>query len=382
MSWSSKPERDLSSVSLFAGLPVTKVSMTDIQKQIVQYDEAIRLKRFEESATLREKRDAVLKKLRDEFVKMRDVGRDVPTFEWFNQGSYEMGTGIDPTNGDYDIDVGLDFNVAKEKYPDPVKLKELVFEALDGHTPLGTAIRRSCVTVNYQVAGEQAYHVDLAVYACDNPESTPHSLHIAKGKQHSETAHRFWESSDPKGLTAWVEERFSGDAEKQFLRAVRMLKGWKSFLFEHNGNGAPSGIGLTIAAGRWFQPEVSYDAVTKVTTCDDRKALRNLVDAMIRNFDTIVSTENPGKTAVKLTVKLPVSPWNDVFTRMTEGQMATFKIRLEKLREVLDEVSREEDPVEACKKMQAQFGERFPVPPKQDTAQPRGRAITSSGVSA
>lgn len=356
--------------------------MANIQKQIVQYDEAIRLTRYGENATLVKRRDAVLNKLRERFKKMREEGREVPTFEPFNQGSYEMGTGIDPSNGDYDIDVGLDFNATKASYPDPVKLKELVFEALDGHTPLGTVIRRSCVTVNYQIDGEQAYHVDLAVYACDNVESTPHTLHLAKGKQHSEAAHRFWEPSDPKGLTEWVERRFEGEAEKQFLRAIRVLKGWKSYLFDHNGNGAPPGIGLTIAAGRWFQPEVTTDPVSKVTTCDDRKALRNLVDTMIRSFTTIASAEKPGETAVRLRVDLPVTPWKDVFTRMSEGQMATFKMRLEKLRDLLDEVAREEDPVEACKKMQRQFGDRFPVPAKEETAQSRGRAITSSGVSA
>ncbi len=174
--------------------------MTNIQKQIVQYDEAIRLTRYGENANLVKKRNAVLNKLRDEFAKMRQDGRDVPTFEWFNQGSYEMGTGIDPANGDYDIDVGLDFNATKGRYPDPVKLKELVHEALEDHTPLGTVIRRSCVTVNYQIDGEQAYHVDLAVYACDDVVRTPHTLHLAKGKQHSEAAHRFWESSDPRRI--------------------------------------------------------------------------------------------------------------------------------------------------------------------------------------
>lgn len=356
--------------------------MANIQKQIVQYDEAIRLTRYGENATLVKKRNAVLNRLRDEFAEMRKNGREVPSFEWFNQGSYEMGTGINPANGDYDIDVGLDFNTTKETYPDPVKLKELVHEALENHTPLGTKIRRSCVTVHYQIDGEQAYHVDLAVYACGNVEATPHTLYLAKGKQHSEAAHRFWESSDPKGLTTWVENRFANEAEKQFLRAVRILKGWKSYLFDHNGNGAPPGIGLTIAAGCWFQPEVATDPVTKVTTCDDRKALRNLIDMMIRSFTTIASVENPGQMAVRLTVSLPVSPRNDVFKRMTEGQMATLKMRLEKLREVLDAVAIEEDPVEACKKMQKQFGDRFPVPAKEDTAQSRGRAITSSGVSA
>ena len=122
--------------------------------------------------------------------------------------------------------------------------------------------------------------------------------------------------------------------------------------------------------------------MTKVSTFDDLKALRALVDSMVRNFTIVASTETPGQTAVRLAVTLPVTPWNDVLKRMSEGQMATFKARLEKLRDVLDEVSREEDPIEACKKMQKQFGDRFPVPTKEETAQSRSRAIASSGVSA
>lgn len=68
--------------------------MADIQRQFQQFDEAIRLKRFNENATLREKREAVLTRLRDGLAAKRRQGHPVPTFEPFNQGSYQMGTGI------------------------------------------------------------------------------------------------------------------------------------------------------------------------------------------------------------------------------------------------------------------------------------------------
>ena len=127
--------------------------MANIQKQFEQYDDNIRLTRYNENTTLVERRDAVLQKLRDRFGAMRNEGKGIPSFQWFNQGSYEMGTGIDPENGDYDIDVGLDFNAVKSQYPDPVALKELVYDALKDHTPLGTSVRRSCVTAKYQTDG-------------------------------------------------------------------------------------------------------------------------------------------------------------------------------------------------------------------------------------
>lgn len=356
--------------------------MADIQKQFEQYDDKIRLKRLDENATLVKRRDAVLNKLRDRFDAMRKEGKDIPTFKWFNQGSYDMGTGIDPENGDYDIDVGLDFNAPKTKYENPVTLKEFVHDALKDHTPLGTDVLRSCVRVKYQIDGEQAYHVDLAVYTCDDTEADPRALYIARGKLNSAAEHRAWERSDPKGLSKWVAERFKDDEEKQFLRAIRTLKGWKSCQFDHNGNGAPPGIGLTIAAGRFFRPEVIVDSVAEMVTFDDRKALRALVDAILRNFSMTASEEAPGTFVERFVATLPVIAGKDVFSKMTDTQMVAFKEKLTKLRDLLDEVHREEDPVEACTKMQKQFGDRFPVPPKEDTAQPRKRAITSSGVSA
>ncbi|HEU4412852.1 MAG TPA: nucleotidyltransferase [Polyangiaceae bacterium] len=356
--------------------------MANIQKQFVQYDDIIRLTRYEENATLVKRRNAVLNRLKSRFAAMRDEGKDVPTFRWFNQGSYEMGTGIDPKNGDYDIDVGLDFNVAKSKHPNPVDLKALVYEALKDQTSLGTVVKRSCVTVRYQIDGEQVYHVDLAVYTSEDPEVEPRRLYLAKGKLNSGEEHREWEPSDPKGLAKWVAERFRNEAEVQFLRVVRALKGWKSCHFDHNGNAGPPGIGLTIAAGRLFRPEVAIDPVSKKVTFDDHKALRALVDDMLRSFSTITSEEKPGTLVERLVVTLPVSPDKDVFTKMSDSQMATFNTKLEKLRILLDEVQREEDPVEACKMMNKRFDARFPVPPKEETGQSGGRAITSSGVSA
>ena len=105
--------------------------MADIQRQFIQFDDAIRLRHFDENATLREKRDAVLDRLTGGLVSLRKQGSKVPRFEWFLQGSYEMGTGVYPAEGDYDIDVGLYFDCPRAAYKDPVALKELVRKALD-----------------------------------------------------------------------------------------------------------------------------------------------------------------------------------------------------------------------------------------------------------
>ncbi|NVI98865.1 nucleotidyltransferase [Myxococcus sp. AM009] len=358
--------------------------MAIIQSQLIQFDDKIRLRRFDENKELREKRDIILGKLRGRFEALRKEEKlDVPTFEHFNQGSYEMGTGIHPEKGDYDIDVGLAFNCAKTKYLNPVDLKILVDDALEGHALLGSEVRRSCVTVRYQKEGELAFHVDLAIYTYDNPDSPTRRMFIAKGKRGSGENDRHWEESEPRKLTDWVAGRFvDEEQQRQFLRVIRALKRWKTKKFATDGQNAPSGIGLTVAAGQWFKPQVTVDPFkSTTTTIDDLKAMRNLVDTMVSHF-TPTSTKADGSTLYRLAVTLPVAPGTDIFTKMTEGQMTTFRERLTQLRDCLDQVKNEVDIVEACKRMQDQFGDEFPVPEKDSTGRKAGPAIVSSAVSA
>jgi hypothetical protein len=356
--------------------------MADIQKYIEQFDDGIRLKRFDENKTLREKRDAVLNKLRDRFRAWRDEDKDVPSFESFNQGSYAMGTGIQPAKGDYDIDVGLKFNCATSDYKNPVDLKVLVADALEGHTEIGTVIRRSCVTVFYKIDGEQAYHVDLAVYAYDDPKSASRRLYLAKGKRNSDESNRLWERSDPYGLIRSVENRFADDDdEAQFLRSTRILKRWKTERFSHEGNGAPSGIGLTIAGCWWFTPQITRDTFANTRSFDDLRALRHFADRLVSCF-TVVGLRADGSSLYRLVATLPVEPYNDIFAKMSDEQMTNFRDRLISLRARADEAIEEPDPHESCKIMSRELGDEFPVPEKAATGQVRGRAISTAGVSA
>jgi hypothetical protein len=356
--------------------------MANIQTQFEQFDKDIRLKRFDENEVLREKRDAILRRLREKFAAMRRNGADIPTFDPLNQGSYEMGTGIQPAKGDYDIDVGLRFMCSKAKYPNPVDLKVLVADALEGHTELGTHIRRSCVTVYYKLEGEQAYHVDLAVYAYDDPESPTRRLFLAKGLLDADAQNRWWEESDPQGLSNWVEQRFTDkDEELQFLRIIRALKRWKTERFKMDGDNAPSGIGLTVAAGQWFRPRVTRDALSKTPTFHDLEAMQDFISVLVGKFRQVGSKPD-GTLLYRLEVPVPVAPKEDIFKKMTLGQMTTLRDRLIQLQELLARAAKEKDPVDACKLMQKHFCDEFPVPDPSATAQSLGRAISSGGISA
>ena len=100
--------------------------MPTLQDEFIAFHNEIKLGTYEENQTLREKRDLLIddlaKGLKDE--KVPDTGKAL-TFSKFDQGSYAMYTGIIPPDNDYDIDVGVIFDIKNNEY-DPVKLKKLI----------------------------------------------------------------------------------------------------------------------------------------------------------------------------------------------------------------------------------------------------------------
>lgn len=350
--------------------------VANVQKQFTDFHEQIKLKRYDENATLCEKRDRVLKRLKDNLEKLfSDKGLTAPTFTPFNQGSYAMGTGIKPLNGDYDIDVGLRFDISKDDYEDPVEVKQWVLDALEGHTQR-VEMRRPCVTVFYSQDGEPIYHVDLAIYS-DEPDG---KMYIAKGKPSSSEEYRVWEVSDPQGLIDLVGNRFddANDA-KQFRRIIRYLKRWRQEKFASSGHAAPTGIALTVAAYHWFIPNYTVTYFSNAKSYNDLEALRVFVSTLLNQFSTVWHDE---EWAERLVIKLPVDPGSDLLDKMTNLQMADFKTKLSQLLAALDEAKDEVDPVAACETLQKQFGTEFPVPPKDTTAKKSGLAVVSSSASA
>jgi hypothetical protein len=210
-----------------------------LQPKFRTFHERIQLRRYSEDATLVQKRDAVLTRLRSTSPR---------TFTSFNQGSYEMGTGVKPVAGDYDIDVGLVFDLSQfHNFEAPRTVKRWVFDAVKDHTS-SVSWKEPCITVQYQSSREPVYHVDLAVYGKDSYGN----LYLARGKEHS--ADPRWERCNPKGLTAAIEKLFSGEDAAQFRRVVQYLKRWKDVHFPAEGNAAPVGIGLTLLAYQNFSP--------------------------------------------------------------------------------------------------------------------------------
>lgn len=325
--------------------------MANLQKQLIQFHEAIKLNNLDENATLREKRDILLDKLRANLEKdFQARGQRAPSFQARNQGSYAMGTGVKPVADDYDIDVALLFNLRASEHQ-PVAVREWVAQALRGHK---VEMRRSCVTVWYQRQGEPVYHVDFAVYSAGehNPDG---QTRLAKGYPGSAADKRLWEPSDPMGLCDKVKGRFQGEDQKQMARAIRALKRWADVRFSPRGQGAPVGIGLTCAAYHGFQPVRSWGAAAEY---DDLEALRRLVDWMLGRFQLTWTGQG---YAERLSVQVPVVPHDDPFRRMSDVQMGKFKEKLRELRDAIGEAQRRPDVASAVAALQPQLGDALRV---------------------
>jgi hypothetical protein len=309
--------------------------MTILQSEFNKFNNAIRLGWDNEQAKLRERRDAVLDRIRQRL--------EGPSFDPFNQGSYELRTGVKPVDGDYDIDVGLRFNTTKEEWPDPVALKQRVVDALSGYN---VELRRPCVTVYYQRHNEPLYHVDLNVYV---PAVTEGMLHLAVGKFGDGSSLKEWRHTDPLALSDALDKKFGADDREQCRRVIRYLKRWKDLKFSTLGDAAPKGIGLTAAALQWFAPNKQRDGVAGRVHYDDLRALAGLVATMLAN------------ASPRLVVKLPVSPHDDLFRRMNDEQMSVFVAKLGKLDDGLQRALAEADEGAASRILRDLFGDDFPA---------------------
>lgn len=324
--------------------------MPTLQTAFNNFHDAIKLSDIEENATLREKRDILLDKLKGK------ISSEAAAYTHFNQGSYAMHTGINPDNDDFDIDVGLEFEVDKNDYPDPTVVKKWVKDALEGHTK-SVEMKKPCVRVQYQRDGEAIYHVDFAIYAVNNKDG---KMYLARGKEYSDEEHKFWEESDPKELIRLIQNRFAGTDAMQFRRVIRYLKKWKTQKFDSTGHAAPTGIALTVLAYHHFSPNYTRDAFKNgARIYNDFAALRNLVE----KIRSVFVQEPDGNYNIQ--VKILTPPQNDLFEKMTSKQKTAFYNEVVKMEDILDKVANkiaEKKPLsEQCELLQGLFGSDFPI---------------------
>ena len=327
-----------------------KDDMVNLQKEFLEFHDEIKLD--DENDILRHKRDILLKKLKN------NISSQAAAYSHFNQGSYAMGTGIKPEKGDFDIDVGLIFGINRNNYPDPIEPKRWVRDALYGHTQ-NVEIRKSCVTVTYKEEGEDAYHVDFAVYAGDNHDG---NMYIAKGKDHSSLDNKGWEISCPKELIDKINSKFSNkDDRAQFKRCIRYLKKWKTHKFSSDGNGAPTGISLTILAYRYFSVSKEYDYVNDVYIYNDFKAFSSLIQSITSKAFSYAYDYEDKCAYHNIKLELIVAPYNDLFEKMTAKQKEDFYNKAIGMQKILKNASNESKKNKACEQLQKLWGDSFPI---------------------
>ncbi len=314
-----------------------------LQKEFEDFHEEIKLGTYDENETLREKRDLLIDELRDKLKdeKVPDTDKKL-TFTKIDQGSYSMNTGIKPKDDDFDIDVGVIFNITNDEY-ESHKLKKLVFDKLNSHHKRTVKYNRPCITVEYA----DGYHVDLAIYSENNDD-----IHIAWGKEHSKSENKLWYKSEPKKLTKWVSDVSSKSIEsQQYRRCVRFLKKWKEKHFSSDGNTAPVSIGLTIQARNHFR---YYED--------------NYLDALIYIVERIKSDfyTNTESWKMNIDVRLPVEPRKNVYYKMSDIQQDNFYDKVESLIESLKEARDETSKKQACKILRKVFGNDFPLSDDDD----------------
>ncbi len=342
-----------------------------VQSQFEQFHSTIKLD-MDDIKKVIEKRDMLIEEIRAYLKKKsEDENKPLITFSVFNQGSYPMGTGVEPAydKHDYDIDAGLIFNVSTKDYSS-LEIKKMVHDALQSQFRT-VEWKKPCIRVQYHEQGFPKFHVDFAIYSssdCNSDKKT----YLAKGTPTISSDQNKWEVSQPKKLIELLGEKYTDIKEKaQFKRVIRYFKRWKDTKFD-SVNGKPTGISLTALAYNGFKP-FTKNIFNGQEEIDDLKACWEFAKYVVAQFSYFSS---------RITVQLPVPPNNDLFAKMTDDQCKNFKEKVEKLRDVLSEAYSEADPHEACKKLNKQFGDDFPIPAKEQTAQSRGKAIVGTSESA
>ncbi|WP_053955759.1 nucleotidyltransferase domain-containing protein [Inediibacterium massiliense] len=342
-----------------------------LQKYFDEFNKKIKMD-YDENSLLAEKRDILLEKL--------EKAEDLPSFKKLDQGSYSMFTGVEPLDKDYDIDVGLRFEINKDDI-EPVELKEKVYDVVKNHTH-NVEIRKPCITVYYKEDGEIAYHVDLVVYAYEDKEDTDSQLYLARGTKYSKDENKYWEEADPKGLKDKIMNKFEEAEERaQYRRIIRYLKRWKNIKFSSDGNAEPPGIGITLLAYEFFDPK-EYDILQCKYVFNDLKALKNLVEKIIDRFIPVEYSQVREEYLYEIELNLPVQPYTNVFSKMSNNYMTDFKNKLEKLLKCLKEVDEECDVIEQCKLLAKEFGEDFPIPTAEEVSKRQEKSILSNSHSA
>ena len=126
------------------------------------------------------------------------------------------------------------------------------------------------------------------------------------------------------------------------------------------GNGAPTGIAITVLAYNYFNVSKEYDYFSSKYVYDDFSALYAFVETIKSSFVLAYSSEMEDFYH-KISINLPVEPQNNLFDKMTENQMETLYQEVSTMLDKLNKVKEKGKKSEACEILVELFGADFPV---------------------
>jgi hypothetical protein len=308
--------------------------MADMQTEFKTFQDQIALVSGKK-ASLRTARNALRERIRKHF---RDVLKlNIPKFH--GQGSYSMGTMVNPLNGEFDIDDGVYLQhldtIDKSDWPTPETVHRWLVQATDGHTGQKPIDKHTCVRVPY--AGQ--YHVDLPAYG----ELNGDYLLAEKGE-------KGWHRSDPLALTGWFKGRVKEQGE-QIYRIVRYLKAWADFQSSRRGK-MPNGLILTVLASDHFRADTRDD----ICFANTLRAIADVVGVVFCVYNPVDATE-------------------ELTLRLTDQQKNRFQEAVADAADAAAEAIKIDDRYQASNIWRKQFGDRFPaVEKKNDSDQKKAIA--------
>ncbi|MBQ0760533.1 MAG: nucleotidyltransferase [Zhongshania sp.] len=319
-----------------------------IQSHFFKFHNAIKLSKTDDSySDARKKDDSIT-----DAVKLAFKEKGYEAIECFIQGSFSTDTAIKSLDGDFDIDRGI--VIDHEYAPDnPVDPKKVVLEVLEKRGFTNAKIKKPCVTADYKSLN---LHIDFPIY-----KKLGSTYYLAIGKKGSDENNREWAVADPKGLKDWIKMKshYVGSQDDklwQFNRIVRYLKRWRDHKFSADVRRKVYSIGLTVMIKQSFTPSFDNDG----KPCD-LTALKNTVKSILSSG----YFQDQSNDQYKVVVKLPVSPYRDVFDGSGVGTGTQLKNKLETLLNKLEQVLEEDDENKQCNTLSGIFGDDFHVSEKK-----------------
>jgi hypothetical protein len=336
-----------------------------LQSKYKKFTETIALStKSTEYKDAREKDDAIYEKIKIAFV---DEGYEIVGTRVL--GSMGVHTGIQPLDGDHDIDRGV--IISQESSPcNPIDVKKVVKNVLFNHGFSEPSIKKPCVTADYKT---KPIHIDYVIFRKDDLDN----YELAVGKETSDENNRKWDPSDPIGLKDWLtwkDEDKTSEERNQYYRIVRTLKRWRDHRYSNSSDRKKVySIGLAV-----MLREKMCFSIDESGKANDHQALIDTLDSIMSGsyFDLDVLSIFTDETKYDLSVNLPTQPYRDIFTNHGVSVGTKLRKRLKSLLDTLNEVSVEPELAKQCDVLRDVFGDDFPT---HDETEARTKA-KSAGV--